>query len=60
MQNNNFELCKYKSKDLYTRQVKICCNNYKDITAHDCPKREIFPLTPDHCNNCNIFTPKDN
>lgn len=56
---DKFEECKFRSKEIYTRKIRICCNNYKDVTAYDCPKREIFPLSSEHCNNCKEFEIKE-
>jgi len=57
--SEKYDKCAYKSAEQYTRKVKICCNNYKDVTAYDCEKREIFPLAPNHCEACQEFKAKE-
>lgn len=57
--SNKIDNCKHRSEEQYTRKVKICCNNYKDVEGYDCPLREIFPLNPEHCENCALYQPKE-
>jgi len=58
MNLSKIDSCKHRSPEQYTRQVKICCGRSQEVTAFDCVLREIYPLSPDHCNQCNLFQPK--
>ncbi len=51
--------CRHRSKGTYTRPIKLCCNRIEDVTAYDCPKREIFPLGTSHCEECQDYEPNE-
>ena len=50
--DEKFNTCVYRSENTYKRNVKVCCNRFKEVEAYHCDKREIFPLNSDHCENC--------
>jgi hypothetical protein len=54
-----FDTCKHKSAEQYTRNVKICCGRFEEITGYDCPLRQIYPLNSEHCENCSLYQTKE-
>lgn len=52
------ETCQFRSAETFQRRVRICCNNFQEISGFDCSIREIFPVNSDHCNNCKVFKAK--
>jgi hypothetical protein len=56
--DEKFQSCTFRSENTFTRNVKVCCNRYKEVEAFHCDKREIFPLTSDHCEGCGEYINK--
>ena len=53
-----FQECKNRSEGNVVKSVRICCNRFTETTGYECVKRQIFPLTANHCEECGEFEQK--
>ncbi len=50
--------CRFRSNQKVSKDIASCCGNTKAVTAYQCPKRDIFPLTDGICDVCTVYEPK--
>lgn len=57
---NKFNNCKFRSEEEEVRVIKRCSCQGGDYTEHGyfCHKNQIFKLTSDVCENCQLFEHK--